>query len=158
MLTGGDRLGRKRVSALWKGVQQERFPMSETHGNRMLQREDDGDVTIVRVLVDNLAITDVTRDVFNQVYALVDDMNRSKIILNFASVDYASSLALGKMVMLNRKIEAAAGRLIFCEINELITEVLAVSRLNQLFQICKTEDDARDAMRQPPPATDEDAE
>lgn len=119
--------------------------MSEKHSNRWLEREDDGDLTIVRILEDKLAITDHTRAVFDQIYTLVDDMNRHKMILDMKKVQYVSSLALGKLVMLNRKILSAEGRLALCNLTEHVAEVMEVSHLNELFNIYETEQQARES-------------
>jgi anti-sigma B factor antagonist len=46
---------------------------------------------------------------------------------------------LGKLVMLNRKVEAANGRLALCHLTPAVQEVLEATHLNTLFNIYATE-------------------
>jgi anti-sigma B factor antagonist len=107
--------------------------MLDKHASHWLEREDQGDLTIVRFRTTRLMDDDLTRDVFDEIYALVEDLDRRYLLLDFAQVDYLSSLALGKLVMLNRKVQAAVGRLALCSLNEDIREVFAITHLINLF-------------------------
>lgn len=117
--------------------------MVEKHANRWLEREDDGPLTIVRFRTKKLDISDTTRQIFEQIYSLVDDADRTRMIVDLSGVDFLSSLALGKLVMLNRKIQAGGGRLALCGIGEHTRDVLEVTHLSRVFNIYDTIDDAR---------------
>jgi anti-sigma B factor antagonist len=39
-----------------------------------------------------------------QLFSLVDELGRKKILLNFSNVEYLSSAALGKFITLNKKV------------------------------------------------------
>ena len=62
---------------------------------------------MARLKTPKLLDDDVARAVFDPLAVLVGEMGRSKLVLNLAPVEYLPSLALGKLVMLNRKAEAA---------------------------------------------------
>jgi anti-anti-sigma factor len=85
---------------------------------------------------------DTARTVFDSLYSLVDDMGRNNLVLNLASVEFLPSLALGKLVMLNRKVQVGQGRLTLCQLLPSPREVLDTTHLSDLFLICATEQEA----------------
>ena len=50
-------------------------------------------------------------------------------------MEYLSSAALAKLITLNKKLQAAGGKLILCNIDPQIREVFEITRLNKLFTI-----------------------
>lgn len=119
--------------------------MSTQPRRRRLEVEDIGDVTVVnfidRKILDEQNIAKIGEDLFS----LVDELGRKKIILNFGNVEYLSSAALGKFITLNKKVAGAQGKLILCNIDPQIYEVFEITKLNKLFIIHKTEQEALQA-------------
>jgi anti-sigma B factor antagonist len=115
--------------------------MASTHGGHWLEREDLGDVTVVRLKLPRLQDDDA-HTIFKQIYSLVDDMGRSRLVLSLGPVTFLPSMALGKLVMLNRKAQAAGGRLAVCQLTPEAREVLDVTHLSDLFQLFATEQEA----------------
>src|SRR5689334_3544384 len=111
------------------------------HGGHFLEREDIGDVSVVRLKLPRVRDDDA-QEFFKQIYSLVDDMHRRNLVLSLGPVEYLPSMALGKLVMLNRKAQAAQGRLALCQLSAGVAEILAVTRLNELFNIYPTEPEA----------------
>ena len=112
-----------------------------THGGHWLEREDVGNVTVVRLKLPRVRDDDA-QEFFKQIYHLVDDMHRPNIVLSLGPVEYLPSMALGKLVMLNRKTQAAEGRLALCLLSSGVSEILEVTRLNELFNIYPAEAEA----------------
>jgi anti-sigma B factor antagonist len=114
---------------------------------RRLEVEESGDVTIVqfidRKILDEQNIQKIGEDLFS----LVEELGRRKILLNFGNVEYLSSAALGKFITLNKKVQAAHGKLILCNIDPNIYEVFEITKLNKLFNIQKKEQDALQAFQ-----------
>ena len=112
---------------------------------RRLEVEDIGDVTVVnftdRKILDEQNIQLIGEQLFN----LVDQGNRHKILLNFSNVEYLSSAALGKLITLNKKVQNVKGRLILCNIDPQIYEVFEITKLNKVFNIHKEEQAALQA-------------
>src|SRR3954463_16570395 len=112
---------------------------------RRLEVEESGDVTIVqfidRKILDEQNIQKIGEDLFN----LVEEMGRRKVLLNFSNVEYLSSAALGKFITLNKKVGTAGGKLVLCAIDPTIYEVFEITRLNKLFNIQKDEQTALQA-------------
>src|ERR1700692_2009885 len=106
---------------------------------RRLEVVEEGDVTVVnfidRKILDEQNIQKIGEDLFS----LVDELGRKKILLNFGNVEYLSSAALGKFITLNKKVQAAQGKLILCNIEPNIYEVFEITKLNKLFNIQKEE-------------------
>jgi anti-sigma B factor antagonist len=119
--------------------------MSSQPRRRRLEVEDIGEVTVVnfidRKILDEQNIQKIGEDLFS----LVDELGRRKILLNFGNVEYLSSAALGKLITLNNKVQKAGGKLILCNIDPQIYEVFEITRLNKLFNIQKEEQAALQA-------------
>ncbi|MBN2215749.1 MAG: STAS domain-containing protein [Pirellulales bacterium] len=109
---------------------------------RRLTIDEVGDVTVVRFrdqkIIDDLNIQELGRELLN----LVEVENRKKLVLNFSAVEFLSSAALGKLITLEKKVKAAAGKLKLCNIQPQTYEVFVITKLNRLFDIKEDEADA----------------
>jgi anti-sigma B factor antagonist len=111
-------------------------------GYRRLEVSEVGDVTVVRFR-DQKIIEDINiQELGQELFQLVEVENRKKLLLNFSSVDFLSSAALGKLITLDKKVKAATGVLKFSNIRPEIYEVFAITKLNRLFDIRADEADA----------------
>ena len=115
--------------------------MSETHGSHWLEREDFGGVTVVRLKILQILDDAATKDVFDPIYTL-SSIGRNQLVLNFGVVEYLASMTLGKLVMLNRKVQAANGRLALCGLTPNVDSILETTRLKSLFNVYATEAEA----------------
>jgi anti-anti-sigma factor len=107
-----------------------------------LEREDFGEVTVVRLKPPKTLDEDTIRAVFDPIYSLVSDMGRNNIVLNLAAVDHLPSMALGKLVMLNRMVQAGNGTLALCQLSPTVKEILETIHLGDLINIYATEQEA----------------
>lgn len=109
---------------------------------RRLDVSEVGDVTVVRFrdhkIVEDINIQQLGQEMFH----LVEVDNRDKLLLNFSSVDFLSSAALGKLITLDKKMKAHGGTLKLSNIRPEIYEVFAITKLNRLFDIRNDEADA----------------
>ena len=109
---------------------------------RRLEVNEVADVTVVRFrdqkIVEDLNIQELGQELFQ----LVEKDRREKILLNFSSVEFLSSAALGKLITLDKKVKAHSGSLKLCRIRPEIYEVFAITKLNRLFDIKDEEADA----------------
>ena len=115
--------------------------MSGKHGTHWLEREDFESVTVVRLKTPRVLDDDTIRAVFDPIYALVS-MGRTCLILNLTVVEYLPSIALGKLVMLNRRLGADEGRLALCNLSPTVADTLQSTHLDSLFCIYPTESEA----------------
>ncbi len=104
-----------------------------------------GDVTIVKFhdkkILDEAGIQELGAELF----AVVEQDNRRRIVLNFTNVDFLSSAALGKLITLDRKAKAHQGRLKLSNIRPEILEVFQITKLNKVFDIRGEEAEAVNA-------------
>jgi anti-sigma B factor antagonist len=119
--------------------------MTSQPRRKRLEVEDVGDVTVVNFTDRKILDEQNIQLIGEQLFSLVDESGRKKILLNFGNVEYLSSAALGKLITLNKKLQAAGGRLILCNIDPQIYEVFEITKLNKLFNIHKEEQAALQA-------------
>ena len=114
-------------------------------GQRRLEVSEVGGVTVVRFV--DRKILDVTNihELGRELFQLVEEQNRKKLLLNFSSVEFLSSAALGKLITLDKKVKANGGKLKLSNIRTEIYEVFAITRLNKLFDIRDEEAEALSA-------------
>jgi anti-sigma B factor antagonist len=109
---------------------------------RRLTMSDVGDVTVVRFvdrkILDELNIQELGQELFQ----LVEEDNKTRLLLNFQQVEFLSSAALGKLITLDKKVKAHGGKMKFSNIRPEIYEVFAITKLNKLFDIKDDEADA----------------
>lgn len=111
-------------------------------GYRRLDVNEVGDVTVVRFR-DQKIIEDINiQELGNEMFQLVEVEKRNKLLLNFSSVDFLSSAALGKLITLDKKMKVQGGVLKLSNIRPEIYEVFAITKLNRLFDIKDDEADA----------------
>lgn len=115
--------------------------MTSQPRRRRLEVEDIGDVTVVNFTDRKILDEQNIQVIGEQLFSLVDEAGRKKVLLNFGNVEYLSSAALGKLITLNKKLQAAGGKLILCNIDPQIYEVFEITKLNKLFNI-KAEEQA----------------
>jgi anti-sigma B factor antagonist len=109
---------------------------------RRLTVSDVGDVTVVRFvdrkILDELNIQELGQELFQ----LVEEENKTRLLLNFHQVEFLSSAALGKLITLDKKVKAHGGKMKLSNIRPEIYEVFAITKLNKLFDIKEDEADA----------------
>jgi anti-sigma B factor antagonist len=99
-------------------------------------------ITIAHLLDDRLVEGNEIEDLAQELYGLIESDGRTKLILNLSSVEFISSAGLGKLVVLQKKMNARGGTLRFCCIRPEVYEVFAVTQLVRLFDIRESEADA----------------
>lgn len=111
-------------------------------GHRRLEVSEVGDVTIVR-FVDRKILDEANiQELGQEMFQLVEEDNRQKLLLNFSNVEFLSSAALGKLITLDKKVKTHGGKLKLTNIRPEIYEVFAITKLNKLFEIKDDEADA----------------
>src|SRR6185295_1750732 len=103
--------------------------------HRRLQVSQVGAVTVVR-FVDRKILDEANiQELGSELFQLVEDEGQKTLLLNFASVEFLSSAALGKLITLDKKVKAKGGKLRLSNIRPEIYEVFAITKLNKLFDI-----------------------
>lgn len=82
-----------------------------------------------------------------EITQLVETKSKPKLVINFKNVDHLSSAALGTLITINRKVQDRGGQLRLAQIDPQIYEVFVITRLNKIFQIHETAEEATKSFR-----------
>ena len=114
--------------------------MAASH--RRLDLEDVGEVTVARFIDKKILDETNIQVIGNQMFALVEDDGCRKVLLDFSNIEYLSSAALGKLIVMDKKVKAAQGQLKMCSVRPDILEVSKITRRDKLFSIFDSREQA----------------
>ncbi len=107
----------------------------------------EGDITLIeftdRKILDEITITQVSE----QLLALAAEPGRPRLVLDFSDVAHMSSSALGTLITLHKRVQEKDGQMRLCGIQPAIHEVFVITRLNEIFDICPTRQEALDSLQ-----------
>lgn len=95
---------------------------------------DFGDSTIL----DTMQIEGIAQ----QLYDLVDKLDRKQLVLDFSNVRFLSSQTLGVLLTLRKKLQIIKGRMVICGLRKQLYEVFRISKLDKLFEFQPDEEKA----------------
>jgi anti-sigma B factor antagonist len=102
---------------------------------RRLEVSKTGEVSVVTFTDQKILDEATIQELGAELFALVEQDNRKRILLDFTGVEFLSSAALGKLITFDRKLKTAQGRLKMCGLAPGILEVFQVTKLNKVFDI-----------------------
>ena len=91
-----------------------------------------------RKILEELSISEIGEELST----LIDELSDIRLLLSFRQVEHLSSAALGMLIKLHHEIRDKGGRLKLSDISPPIFEVFKITRLNKLFSIYDTRDEA----------------
>lgn len=77
-----------------------------------------------------------------ELYRLIDEMDRKKIVLDFSKVQFLASAAIGMLMTLNNKANAVKGQLVICGMRKEIMKVFEIMKLTKVFKFAPDEPQA----------------
>lgn len=114
--------------------------MDQQHPQLVITNQ--GDATVVRLadrkILDEASIAKIG----DRLQGIVDKQPSPRVVLDFSDVGHMSSSALGMLIRLNKRIQEKKGQLRFCGIQAPIYEVFVITRLNEIFEIRETLEEA----------------
>ncbi|MEM8756448.1 MAG: STAS domain-containing protein [Planctomycetota bacterium] len=78
----------------------------------------------------------------DEIGGIIEASSPPKMVISFSNVDHLSSAALGQLITINNKVREKGGQLRLADIDPQIYEVFAITKLNKIFQIHETTDEA----------------
>ena len=100
------------------------------------------DVTIAYFL-DSKVLDELNiKEVGDELLGIARDKPKIKLVVNFERVDYLSSAVLGKLMALHKTVVGQKGKLRLCCIKPSIYEVFEITKLNKVFDIKDSQDEA----------------
>ncbi len=101
-----------------------------------------GDLAVVRFSDRKIVDSANIEEMGEEMYSIVDKDHCKDVVLNFEGVEFMSSAALNKLILMDKKVKGAQGKLRLCNLRQEILEVFTITRLNRVFDIRKTEGEA----------------
>jgi anti-anti-sigma factor len=80
---------------------------------------------------------------------------RPEVVVDLSGVGFAGSAALGNFVALHRAVRQRAGRLVLCNVDPTVKEVLRASKLDVLFEFAGDRADALRTVKEAIPGASE---
>lgn len=111
---------------------------SVTPGTSRLRVSEHDDVTRIEFVDRNILDEANIQQIGAEITRLVDAKPHPKILISFDNVDHLSSAALGTLITINNRIRGKDGQLRLANIDPQIYEVFVITKLNKLFQIHQT--------------------
>ncbi len=100
------------------------------------------EATIVEFVDRNILDEANIQAIGEEIEVLIDAHPAPRLVISFANVDHLSSAALGRLISINNKVKGKSGQLRLANIDPQIYEVFVITRLNKLFQIHESTDEA----------------
>jgi len=114
--------------------------MEQPSSHVKIKRE--GNVSVVqfadRKILEELSI----HEIGEELRVLAESEPHINLLLDFGNVDHLASAALGMLITLHKKIQEQEGALKLSNINRQIFQVFKITRLNRVFDIHDTAEQA----------------
>ena len=98
-------------------------------------------VTVARIRAEAILNEAQVRE-FGQALLALADLPGRRVILNFLGVHHLTSLALGELIRLHKRLAESGGELCLADIDPRIYELFSITRLDRLFRIFDREEEA----------------
>jgi anti-sigma B factor antagonist len=115
--------------------------------HRRLEVSEVGTVTVVRFVDRKILDAANIQELGDELFGLVEQDNRKNLLLNFSNVEFMSSAALNKLIVLNKKVQGVGGKMRLSNLRPEIYDVFVITRLNTVFDIKSDEADALAAFK-----------
>ena len=96
-------------------------------------------VTVVRFNEQRILDAESIQQLGEDLSQLVEQDQRDRLLINFTDVEFLSSAALNRLIILDKQIKDRNGALKFCSICAGIMDVFAITRLDKHFEILDDE-------------------
>jgi anti-sigma B factor antagonist len=97
------------------------------------------DVTFVEFLDTRLVEGQQLESIGQELYRLVDEMDRKRLVLNFSRVQFLASAAIGILMKLHQKSAAIGGTCVICGMRKEIMKVFEIMKLTKVLKFAPSE-------------------
>jgi anti-sigma B factor antagonist len=109
---------------------------------RWLEIEQVGDVALVRFARRRILTEEAIETSAAQLFGLVENNRQHKLVLNFTNIDRLASAMLGKLILLQKKLQAVGGCVVLCHIAPHLYEIFALLKVPRVLTIYRGETEA----------------
>ena len=114
-------------------------------GKKMLQIEESGDITIIRITEKKLYQDTITP--FQEKMVSLMNEGRRKLIVDLSEVDVMNSSGLGVLILTWDRLSQEDGHLVITGLGSLMEELFKRMRLDLIFKVVKTTEEALQIIR-----------
>jgi anti-sigma B factor antagonist len=107
----------------------------------IVQVTDCDGVKLVRVTTTSI-LSEGEVEAFGQSLLAIAEVPGQRVVLSFMGVQHLTSLVLGKLIHVHKRLAESGGELRLADIDPHIFEVFAITHLDRLFRIYEREDEA----------------
>jgi anti-anti-sigma factor len=100
-----------------------------------LQVEHLSGLTVVNFTDRTLGDDHTSHAIGERLCRLAEEVGGRQLLLNLGNVEHLSSVGLSQLITCHKKMRAAGGRLVLCNLNPPLTEIFRTTRLDELFDI-----------------------
>jgi anti-anti-sigma factor len=84
----------------------------------------------------------IVRALGEQLDRLITDDGHSRLVVNLGGVQHLSTAVLAKLAWLERRVEPMHGRVQLCGLDPLLRDMLRITALDRVFDVCRDEAEA----------------
>jgi anti-sigma B factor antagonist len=119
-------------------------PVPQPQPRRRLDVETVEGIILARFTASRIVEEEDIQATFEQLQRILEERGAQEFVLDFRKVQFLSSAVLGRLILLQKKVGSAKGRMILCAIDPQILEVFKITKLDKAFTI---KEDAEAALR-----------
>ena len=99
--------------------------------------------TVVEFKTTSLMDPQILEEIGKELYRLVDEEDKRRLVLDFEKVQYLSSQAIGIVLTLNKKLTALKNsKFVLCGVGPKLLELLKITRLDRILTVKPTQREA----------------
>lgn len=99
------------------------------------------DITVVNFEDARILEVSQINSIGEELFKLVDEQDRKKLILDMSKVQFLASAAVGMMITLHKKVTAAKGQMVVCGLKKQLMVVFEIMKLTKVFKFAANEDE-----------------
>lgn len=97
--------------------------------------ETDKGITILTLTLDN--ITMHKNEDLKKAFTKLLDEGKKRIVLDLSNTNFISTIVIASFVFMLKRAKESGGNLIICGAKEKVKEVLTITNLDKIFDICE---------------------
>ena len=105
------------------------------------------DVVVINFNASRLNDEENIENLGDDMFSLVQNYNCRKVVASLTVVEYLTSSVLGKLITLHRRLHRSDGRLVVCNLQPTVRELMATSKLLTYFTVTETADEAVEILK-----------
>ncbi|HHH76202.1 MAG TPA: anti-sigma factor antagonist [Phycisphaerae bacterium] len=106
----------------------------------------ENDIMVTELISQKILDEVIIAEIGDQLNSMATGSQSPRMVLDFSAVSHMSSSALGMLITLHKRLRERDGELRLCCVQPSIYEVFVITRLNEIFQICKSRQEAIDSL------------